>query len=156
MDCMRLVGGCSLLFPKRSSSSLSLRASISSKVKLLALKAARYFFTVFRDASVWAAMVIMGRCWLYILKIFLILLMLIVELAMFGGICCLRKMVASTAFATRSGWSVCPGIPWSVCPGIGGQLAPESGGLVHQNLQKHHNLQIGKLLRITDYHISHI
>jgi DNA modification methylase len=60
--------------------------------------------------------------------------MLIVELAMFGGICCLRKMVASTAFATRSGWSVCPGIPWSVCPGIGGQLAPESGGLVHQNL----------------------
>jgi hypothetical protein len=44
-------------------------------------------------------------------------------------------MVASTAFATRSGWSVCTGIPWSVCPGIGGQLAPESGGLVHQNLQ---------------------
>ena len=62
--------------------------------------------------------------------------MLIVELAMFGGICCLRKMVASTAFATRRGWSVCPGIPWSVCPGIGGQLASESGGLVHQNLQQ--------------------
>ena len=62
--------------------------------------------------------------------------MLIVELAMFGGICCLRKMVASTAFATRSGWSVCTGIPWSVCPGIGGQLAPESGGLVHQNLHQ--------------------
>jgi len=46
-------------------------------------------------------------------------------------------MVASTAFATRSGWSVCNGIPWSVCPGIGGQLAPESGGLVHQNLHSH-------------------
>jgi hypothetical protein len=51
-------------------------------------------------------------------------------------------MVASTAFATRSGWSVCPGIPWSVCPGIGGQLAPESGGLVHQNLHSYHQSKI--------------
>ena len=41
-----------------------------------------YFFTVFLDASVWADMVIIGRCWLYIFSIFLILLMLIVKLAM--------------------------------------------------------------------------
>ena len=71
------------------------------KRKALSLNEARYFFTVFRDASAWAAIDMILRPLLYILKIFLILLMLIVELAMFGGICCLRKMVASTAFATR-------------------------------------------------------
>ena len=43
-------------------------------------------------------------------------------------------MVTSTAFATRLGWSVSPGMPWSISPGMGGQLAPECGGHVHQNL----------------------
>ena len=36
-------------------------------------------------------------------------------------------MVASTAQAARSGWSVWPGIPWSICPEWGGQFAAESG-----------------------------
>jgi hypothetical protein len=44
-------------------------------------------------------------------------------------------MVASTAFATRFGGSVCPEIPWSVCPETVGQLAPKRCGLIHHNLQ---------------------
>ncbi|HZY36193.1 MAG TPA: hypothetical protein VFE53_06065, partial [Mucilaginibacter sp.] len=47
----------------------------------------------------------------------------------------LKKMVTSTAFATRLGWSIYPGMPWSVSPGMGGQLAPEWSGHIHQNLQ---------------------
>lgn len=43
-------------------------------------------------------------------------------------------MVTSTAFATRLGWSISPGMPWSVSPGMGGQLAPEWSGHIHQNL----------------------
>src|SRR3984957_21303033 len=136
MDCIRALGGCSLLLPNKSSSSLSFSALTSSEVKPLSLKAAMYFFTVFLDASAWAAMVIIARCWLYIFSIFLILLMLIVKLAMlYEGVFALKKMVTSTAFATRLGWSISPGMPWSVSPGMGGQLAPEWSGHIHQNLQ---------------------
>src|ERR1700748_802355 len=82
MDCIRLLGWLfSLVLPKRSSSSLSFRALTSSKVKPLFLSAARYFLTVFRDESIWAAINRVLRPWLFILKIFLILLMLIVKLA---------------------------------------------------------------------------
>src|ERR1700733_3409921 len=136
MDCIRALGGCSLLLPNKSSSSLSFSALTSSKVKLLALNAVMYFFTVFLDASAWAAIVNSGRCWLCIFSIFLILLMLIVKLAMlYEGVFALKKMVTSTAFATRLGWSISPGMPWSVSPGMGGQLAPEWSGHIHQNLQ---------------------
>src|SRR6202012_4907609 len=129
MDCIRALGGCSLDFPNKSSSSWSFNALTSSKVKPVALKAATYFFTVFLDASAWAAMVINGRCWLYILSIFLILLMLIVKLAMlrkvslpskdglFYSICYVfavvnlpRNQVVSFA---RNGWSACAGLEWS-------------------------------------------
>jgi hypothetical protein len=80
-------------------------------------------------------MVIIARCWLYIFSIFLILLMLIVKLAMlYEGVFALKKMVTSTSFATRLGWSISPGMPWSVSPGMGGQLAPEWSGHIHQNL----------------------
>jgi hypothetical protein len=62
--------------------------------------------------------------------------MLIVKLAMlYEGVFALKKMVTSTAFATRLGWSISPGMPWSVSPGMGGQLAPEWSGHIHQNLQ---------------------
>src|SRR5476651_602792 len=92
MDCIRALGGCSLLLPNKSSSSLSFSALTSSKVKPLSLKAAMYFFTVFLDASAWAAMVIIARCWLYIFSIFLILLMLIVKLAMlYEGVFALKR-----------------------------------------------------------------
>jgi hypothetical protein len=61
--------------------------------------------------------------------------MLIVKLAMlYEGVFALKKMVTSTAFATRLGWSIYPGMPWSVSPGMGGQLAPEWSGHIHQNL----------------------
>ena len=63
--------------------------------------------------------------------------MLIVKLAMlYEGVFALKKMVTSTAFATRLGWSISPGMPWSVSPGMGGQLAPEWSGHIHQNLQQ--------------------
>src|ERR1700744_1512141 len=82
MDCMRLLGWLfSLVLPKRSSSSLSFRLLTSSKVKPLFLRAARYFLTVFRDESIWAAINRVLRPWLFIFRIFLILLMLIVKLA---------------------------------------------------------------------------
>src|ERR1700760_2073816 len=125
MDCIRALGGCSLDFPNRSSSSLSFSALTSSKVRPLALNVATYFFTVFLDASAWAAMVIKGRCWLYIFNIFLILLMLIVKFAilrkvylpskdgLFYSICyefavvsLPRNQVVSFA---RNGWSAFPG-----------------------------------------------
>src|SRR5476651_371838 len=129
MDCIRALGGCSLLLPNKSSSSLSFSALTSSKVKPLALNAATYFFTVFLDASAWAAMVIKGRCWLYIFSIFLILLMLIVKFAIlrkvylpskdgyFYSICYVFGVVsfprnALVSFA-RNGWSACAGMWWS-------------------------------------------
>src|SRR5580693_252510 len=145
MDCIRALGGCSLDFPNKSSSSLSFSALTSSKVKPLALNAVTYFFTVFLDASVCAAMVIRGRCWLYIFSIFLILLMLIVKLAILGQVFCPQKMVTSTALATRLWWSISPGMPWSVSPGMGGQLAPEWSGHVHQNLQQREAKQISEI-----------
>jgi hypothetical protein len=61
--------------------------------------------------------------------------MLIVKLAILERVFCPQKMVASTAFATRFGGSVCPEIPWSVCPETVGQLAPKWCGLIHHNLQ---------------------
>src|ERR1700722_12882977 len=92
MDCIRAFGGCSLLLPNKSSSSLSFSALTSSKVKPLALNAVMYFFTVFLDASAWAAIVNSGRCWLCIFSIFLILLMLIVKLAMlYEGVFALKR-----------------------------------------------------------------
>ena len=82
MDCIRVLGWLfSLVLPKMSSSSLSFRLLTSSKVKPLFLRTARYFLTVFRDESIWAAINRVLRPWLFILKIFLILLMLIVKLA---------------------------------------------------------------------------
>jgi len=60
--------------------------------------------------------------------------MLIVKLAILGQVFCPQKMVTSTAFATRLGWSVSPEMHWSVSPEMGGQLAPEWCGLIHQNL----------------------
>src|ERR1700749_4414354 len=136
MDCIRLLGWLfSLVLPKRSSSSLSFRLLTSSKVKPLFFRAARYFLTVFRDESIWAAIYRVLRPWLFILKIFLILLMLIVKLAILGQVFCPQKMVTSTAFATRFGGSVCPEMPWSVCPETVGQLAPKWCGLIHHNLQ---------------------
>jgi hypothetical protein len=61
-------------------------------VKPVSLKAAIYFFTVFLDASVWAAMLIIDRCWLYIFSIFLILLMLMVKFAMlYEGVFALKR-----------------------------------------------------------------
>jgi hypothetical protein len=60
--------------------------------------------------------------------------MLIVKLAILERVFCPQKMVASTAFATRFGGSVCPEIPWSVCPETVGQLAPKWCGLIHHNL----------------------
>jgi hypothetical protein len=72
--------------------------------------------------------------------------MLIVKLAMlYEGVFALKKMVTSTAFATRLGWSISPGMPWSVSPGMGGQLAPEWSGHIHQNLQPEYLNPIGKL-----------
>src|SRR5580692_4718884 len=136
IDCMRLLGWLfSLVLPKMASSSLSFRILTSSKVKPLTLKAARYFLTVFRDESIWAAIKRVLRPWLVILKIFLILLMLIVKLAILEQVFCPQKMVTSTAFATSFGGSVCPEIPWSVCPETWGQLAPKWCGHIHQNLQ---------------------
>jgi len=38
----------------------------------------------------------------------------------------LAKMVASTALAARSGWSVCPGMPGQFAPEWGGQFDAES------------------------------
>ena len=61
--------------------------------------------------------------------------MLIVKLAILERVFCPQKMVASTAFATRFGGSVCPEMPWSVCPETVGQLAPKWCGLIHHNLQ---------------------
>jgi hypothetical protein len=111
----------SRLFQKKSSSSLSFSASISSNVKRLSLNEARYFLTVLRDVSAWAAIDMILRPLVYILIIFLILLMVIVGLAMLLEVILnLQSMVASTALAARSGWSVWPGLP--------GQLAPEWGG----------------------------
>jgi hypothetical protein len=60
--------------------------------------------------------------------------MLIVKLAILERVFYPQKMVASTAFATRFGGSVCPEIPWSVCPETVGQLAPKWCGLIHHNL----------------------
>src|SRR5476651_2736306 len=122
MDCIRPVGGISLLFPKKSSSSLSFSASTSSNVKPLSLNEARYFLTVFRDVSAWAAIDMILRPLVYILIIFLILLILIVVLAMLLEVMLnLAKMVASTALAARSGWSVWPGITGHFAPELGGQ-----------------------------------
>jgi hypothetical protein len=105
------------------------------KGKAATLKGGQVLFTVFRDESIWAAINRVLRPWLFILKIFLILLMLIVKLAILEGIvCCPQKMVTSTAFATTYSGSVYPEIPWSICRETGGQLAPEGGGHVHQNL----------------------
>jgi hypothetical protein len=63
--------------------------------------------------------------------------MLIVKLAILERVFCPQKMVASTAFATRFGGSVCPEMPWSVCPETVGQLAPKWCGLIHHNLQQY-------------------
>lgn len=81
--------------------SLSFNALTSSNVKPLSLNEVWYFFTVFLDAL--AAMDIMLRPWLYILRIFLILPLLIVVLAMLLEVMLnLAKMVAPTALAARS------------------------------------------------------
>jgi hypothetical protein len=53
--------------------------------------------------------------------------MLIVVLAMLLEIMLnLVKMVASTALATRSGWSIWPGMPGQFAPEWGGQFDAES------------------------------
>lgn len=85
-------GGWSLTVPKKSSSSLSFSALTYSKVSPLASKVAMYLFAVLRDTPVWAANESLLRPWLYILRICLILLMLIVELAMLHAIGSRQKL----------------------------------------------------------------